>query len=124
MHQTISRTRAALPSVIDGPLSDFHSLIKSNIWYLRSESARDPKRSFGHQAGGNLKRRFGSNHPVKICDCDWHRDCPEPRPVTLVVREHRASLHLSLLLVWSRTEAPPTFECISALSLAAALTRA
>ena len=43
MHQTISRTRAALPSVISGPLSDFHSLIKSNIWYLRSESARDPK---------------------------------------------------------------------------------
>ena len=40
------------------------------------------------------------------------------------LREHRASLHISLLLVWSRTEAPPTFECISALSLAAALTRA
>ena len=46
MHQTISCTRAALTSVIGGPLSDFHSLIKSNIWYLRGESARDPKRPF------------------------------------------------------------------------------
>ena len=45
MHQTISRTRAALTSVIGRPLSDFHSLIKSNIWYLRSESARDPFRT-------------------------------------------------------------------------------
>ena len=49
MHQTISCTRAALTSVIGGPLSDFHSLIKSNIWYLHSESAR--VKGFGCRRG-------------------------------------------------------------------------
>ena len=40
-HDEPNTGRAALPSVIAWCVSDFHSLMKSNIWYLRSESARD-----------------------------------------------------------------------------------